>query len=143
VGDEEFEGPSKRFFGGVLAGRYVVLVSEVVYGELRNAPDDIREVIRSFPPGGLEEIQIDDTVRSLADAYIEAGVVGSASRPDALHMAAATVGGADLILSWNFKHIVNYDRIQAFNSVNLRNRYRAIDIRSPLEMDEADEGEDI
>ena len=53
---------------------------------------------------------------------------------DALHVASATIAGADLILSWNFKHIVSYDRIQLFNGVNILQGYRALDIRSPLEM---------
>ena len=55
-------------------------------------------------------------------------------------MAAATVADADLILSWNFKHIVNYDRIRGFNGVNLKHGYRALSIISPMELD-ADEQE--
>ena len=58
-------------------------------------------------------------------------------------MAAATVASADLILSWNFKHIVRYDRIQRFNGVNALHGYHPLDIRSPLELDYDDESEDI
>ncbi len=65
--------------------------------------------------------------------------MGSGSRGDAIHVAAATVAGADLVLSWNFKHIVNYDRIHKYNAVNLLNGYRQIDIRSPMELTHGEE----
>ena len=51
-----------------------------------------------------------------------------------MHVAAASIAGADLLLSWNFKHVVNYNRIQKYNAVNLLNGYQPIDIRSPMEM---------
>ena len=74
-----------------------------------------------------------------AAAYLTARVVPTASEGDALHVAAATVAGVNLIVSWNFKHIVNYRRIQLFNSVNPAMGYPLIDIRSPLELEEDDE----
>jgi len=52
---------------------------------------------------------------------------------DALHIATATVAGVDLLVSWNFKHIVNARRIRAFNGVNVRAGYSQIDIRTPRE----------
>ena len=67
-------------------------------------------------------------------AYLDAAVLPAASSNDALHVAAATVARADLILSWNFKHIVNFRRIRLFNSVNLAQGYGIIDIRSPAEI---------
>ena len=65
------------------------------------------------------------------------------TRGDKSHVAAATVARADLILSWNFKHIVNYDRIHKYNGVNALNGYKAIEIHSPLELVYGDEDEDI
>ena len=62
---------------------------------------------------------------------------------DARHVAAATVARADLLLSWNFKHFVNYERIQKFNGVNILRGYTAVDIRSPLELGDANEDEDV
>lgn len=56
-------------------------------------------------------------------------------------MAAATVAGADLVLSWNFRHIVRFDRVRMFNGINGIRGYRPLNIRSPLEVehDDADE----
>jgi hypothetical protein len=91
----------------------------------------------------VEEVSISDEVEDLADQYLATAVLVPAWRGDALHVAAATVAGADLILSWNFKHIVNFKRIQGFNSVNVRNGYRSMTILSPREvLDDAQE-EDV
>lgn len=80
---------------------------------------------------------------ALADAYIQAGALEKASRMDALHVASATIADAELILSWNFKHIVRYDRIQLFNGVNIIHGYRTLDIRSPLEMCHDDKDQNV
>jgi len=53
---------------------------------------------------------------------------------DALHIATATYHNSDLLLSWNFKHIVNVTRIMGYNSVNLREGYKSLEIRSPKEV---------
>ena len=74
----------------------------------------------------------------MAEQYLKAGVLGRASIDDATHVAAATVAGADLILSWNFMHIVNFNRILGFNSVNTRYGYRSMVILSPWEVIDED-----
>ena len=86
---------------------------------------------------------IDQEAKTLSDAYIAAGAIGTSSAVDALQVAAATAAGADLIVSWNFQHIVNYDRIQKFNAVNLMNGYRTMDIRSPQELAYGDQDKDV
>jgi hypothetical protein len=70
----------------------------------------------------------------LQQAYIQEGVVTTRSLDDALHVALATVAGCDMIVSWNFKHIVNFRRIPLFNAVNTLKGYRPISIYSPLEV---------
>jgi hypothetical protein len=139
--DEEFAEDSRRFFDGVRAGRYAVLVCDVLYEEILQAPEEVQEVLTSLPPGGVEEVPITDEVGDLAEAYVSAGAAGPRSRGDAVQVAAATVARASLLLSWNFKHLVDYERIQRFNAVNLANGYGLIDIRSPKEMGHA--GEDV
>ena len=70
----------------------------------------------------------------LRDRYLAAGVVGPASVDDAHHVALATIAHADLIVSWNFKHIVHFEKIRGFNAVNLREGYQTIEIHSPKEV---------
>jgi hypothetical protein len=55
-------------------------------------------------------------------------------RADAQHIAIATVARVDALVSWNFKHIVNLNRIHGYNSVNLRRGYPMIEIRAPREV---------
>ena len=130
----EFHVASQAFFDRVRRGDFVVLTSELVTFELEYAPASVRAVIEGLAPEMLEYVSITAEVEALADAYIRAGALGHASRQDAVHVAAATVYRADLIVSWNFKHIVNYSRIKKFNGANAIEGYGTIDIRSPLEV---------
>lgn len=82
----------------------------------------------------MQRIAVDEEVLSLRNAYIAEGIVTEQSADDAGHVAAATVAGSDLVVSWNFKHIVHFDKIRAYNAVNALHGYRALDIRSPLEV---------
>ena len=132
--DDEFLGPSRAFFDRVKQGRFLVLTSELVVRELGRAPDNVRAVFDTLPEGAVESVAISKDVTDLASAYIKAGALGEASRSDAIHVAAATIAGADLIVSWNFKHIVNFGRIKQFNGVSSLHGYAPIDIRSPLEV---------
>ena len=137
--DEEFAEASKQFFHQVRRGAFVVLVSAQTTDELDEAPENVRRVLYELPPEQIEPIALNEEVRALADEYVRAGVLGFASADDATHVAAATVAGADLIVSWNFRHIVNYNRIRGFNAVNVRMGYRAITILSPREVINVDE----
>jgi predicted nucleic acid-binding protein len=141
--DEQFSKPSRRFLDNVKQGQYVILVSAITYSEIQGAPDSVRQLIEDLPAGSYEEISIDQEVRKLAAEYIAAGALAPTMENDALHVAAATVAKADAILSWNFKHIVNFDRILKFNGVNMMNGYAQIAIHSPLEMDYGDENQDV
>jgi tryptophan 2,3-dioxygenase len=77
----------------------------------------------------------------LADKYIAEKVVGRSSMEDCRHIAIATIHKADVLASWNFKHIVNLDRIRGWQrptglctGVNLKNGYAALEIRNPREL---------
>ncbi len=141
--DEEFAEESRRFFERARGGEFVVLVSSVTYDEVEDAPAEAKQVLENLPDEALEQVAIDDDVRALAHAYISAGVLTRKRRSDAFHVAAASAAGADLVVSWNFKHLVNYGRIRKFNAVNLMNGYRPLDIRSPKEVAHGGEGQDV
>lgn len=132
--DNEFRVASKKFFEMVKRGEFHVLFSDAVLVELINAPPAIKEILGGLSSDLLELVTIDEEVDELTDQYIKAGVLGPASYYDAQHVATATVARADLILSWNFRHIVNFNRIKGFNSVNIRLGYHAMTIMSPREV---------
>jgi hypothetical protein len=134
VYDDEFAVQSQKFFKEVQSGRFMVLISQVTLDELSDAPKRVQEVLESIDPKMVREVPVDEVAFSLAQAYIKHEAVTEKWLDDALHVAVATLAGAELILSWNFKHIVNFDRIRKFNGVNLLLGYRQVDIRSPLDV---------
>jgi hypothetical protein len=141
--DAEFAESSRQFFRRVQKGEFVILLSAHTIDELAPAPEPVLDVLRDLPKHCVETVAASDDADALANAYIQAGALGEASHMDALHVATAAVAGADLILSWNFKHIVCYDRIQIFNGVNVLHGYRVLDIRSPLEMTRDDKDQNV
>ena len=70
----------------------------------------------------------------LAQTYVDEKVLGKTSLDDCIHIAVATLSKVDILVSWNFKHIVNVYRIRGYNSVNLRLGYSTLEIRSPKEI---------
>ena len=71
---------------------------------------------------------------ALQQAYLAAGVVTPKSADDALHVALATVSGCAMIVSWNFRHIVHFQKMPLYNAVNALHRYPTIEIHSPAEV---------
>ena len=82
-------------------------------------------------------------VIELADTYERRQILSPNYRDDGVHIAAATVHGVDVLASWNFQHIVHFEKIQRFNAVNQELGYRPIDIRSPREVTNYGPEEDV
>ena len=80
------------------------------------------------------QIRVKKDASELADKYIEAKVEGKTSKADCQHIAIATVCHADVLVSWNFKHIVNLDLIRGYNGINFQNGHQMIEIRTPKEI---------
>ncbi len=134
VFDEEFAGPSKVFFDQIRAGRFTLVLSAASLRELNEAPAHVQDILATIPADHLELLPDDDEVVVLRDAYLKAGVVGPSSETDAEHVAAASVAAVDMIVSWNFRHIVHFDRIRGYHGVNLIQGYNQVSIFSPREV---------
>ena len=132
--DEEFKGETKPFFEKILEKQIKILVSEILELELFRAPEYIRDFFESLPEVLVERVELTDEVRDLAEKYILEKVVGRTSRADCQHIALATINKADVLVSWNFKYIVNLERIRGYNSVNFREGYQMTEIRTPKEI---------
>ncbi|KAA0222400.1 MAG: hypothetical protein KJ057_01230 [Phycisphaerae bacterium] len=87
-----------------------------------------------MPRESVEPLTTTPESETLRDAYLRAGVLTAKSSEDAHHVALATVAKADLIVSWNFKHIVHFEQMRGFNAVNLLEGYQTIEIRTPKEV---------
>ena len=123
-----------RFFEEVRVGRFVVVVSDVTLDELELAPERVRAVLAELPAAQVEIVSTSPESIALRNAYLEAGVVGPASANDASHIAVATISNVDLVVSWNFKHIVHFEKIGGYEGVNSLHGYRSPRIYSPLEI---------
>lgn len=133
VWDIEFDAASQRFLDLCRAGTFSLVVSTSVRDELEAAPGKVKDVWKGIMPY-VELVSVTPEATNLQRAYLNAGVVTPKCDLDALHVAIATVSKCDMIVSWNFRHIVNYRRIPMYNRVNLASGYQAIGIYSPLEV---------
>ncbi|MBI5190707.1 MAG: PIN domain protein [Nitrospirae bacterium] len=132
--DDEFARWSNLLFDEFRATVKVPVVSDLTLKELEYAPEEVRGILESLPESMFEYVFLTEEASWLADAYIAHGAVGIKSMVDAQHIAVASVARVDVLVSWNFKHIVNLDRIRMFNAVNLMYGYPLLEIRSPLEV---------
>ena len=132
--DDEFTEESKSLFADIKAGKFLLVISATTLGELERAPDYVQRVLAELPPENVEIIEFSDEIARLRDAYLEARIVEPEGKADAEHIASASVADADFVVSWNFKHIVHYEKISGYHAVNLMNGYKEIGIYSPKEV---------
>lgn len=132
--DKEFEEWSNKLFNEFIAGKKIAVISDIVIDEILEAPDEVKEKLRQIPVQFIEQIKKEDEADYLASKYIEMKAISKNSYNDALHIAIATINNCDLLVSWNFKHIVNYQRIIIYNSINLMYGYKHLEIRTPKEV---------
>ena len=133
VFDEEFQTASRIFFDQVRSGRFRLMTSAIVQEEISPAPVEVQE----FFAGMLSSMEIADVSEEalgLRAAYLDAQIVSPKWSDDALHVAIATTSGCSLIVSWNFKHIVHFEKIPLYNAVNTLKGYSHVGIFSPLEV---------
>ncbi|MBA4302895.1 MAG: PIN domain protein [Sphingobacteriaceae bacterium] len=133
--DEEFKEHTIPLFDRIRAGEFIVLYSTVTQDEIENAPEKVKELVKSFRADQTEFLDTSDESLDLAAEYITEKVVGETSFADCLHIALATINRADFLVSWNFKHIVNIERIRGYNAINIKNGYKQLEIRSPREFE--------
>ncbi len=132
--DAEFELWTELFFEKVFDSNLQLIYSDVAEEELMTAPQRVKDFVNSIPKKNIQRIQLSEEAILLAEKYLEEKVVGKSSRTDCYHIAIATILKADILVSWNFKHIVNIQRIHGYHAVNLMNGYQTIEIRNPREV---------
>ena len=110
------------------------MLSDITLAELQDAPEQVRLLPATIPPASLELVNINTEQLTLADHYVNEGALSPKYRSDARHIAITSVLKLDTLVSWNFKHMVNFFRIRQYNSINLKFGYQTIDIRTPKEV---------
>ena len=139
--DLEFEKETKMLFQRLENKEIIFVISNLLQEELEDAPIQVKNLLKKFDKSYFEQVIVTDEVNKLADRYIAEKVVGKTSLDDCKHIALATINNVDILASWNIKHIVNYIKIQGYNSVNIKNGYKSLEIRNPKEL--INYGEDI
>ena len=132
--DKEFSSDTAPFFDSVVKGEITIIVSDLLEAELLRAPDKVKDFLKNIPETFIERLRLNEEAANLADKYIDAKVVGKTSRADCQNIAMATIIHANVLVSWNFKHIVNLDKIRGYNGINYQLGYNMIEIRTPKEI---------
>ena len=132
--DEEFKEATTMLFDRLDKNEIIFVVSDLLDLELLHAPQHVRQLLHNYSTDKFQRIELTEEAIKLADTYIKEKVVGKTSLEDCRHIALATIHKVDVLASWNFKHIVNLDRIKGYNSVNMRLGYSIIEIRSPKDL---------
>ena len=131
--DEEFQEKTKPLFDEIIKGNYQVVISDLTEKELLKAPENVRTLLHKLKIK-FELIIVTTEGINLANEYINEQVVGKTSLDDCIHIATATIQKVDILVSWNFKHIVNLQRIKGYNGINLKKGYSTLEIRSPQDL---------
>jgi len=132
--DPEFEDATRRLWTLAEAGQFRFVVSVVTQQEAALAPPDVVELFaRTFQDDSFL-LPLSDRAEELAQAYVTDGILTAKYIDDARHVAIATTHGIGIIVSWNFKHLANYQRESSFNRVNFVYGYPAVRIISPSEL---------
>ena len=132
--DPEFEIWSNRMIEHFKIGKYKAVISDISEFEMEYAPEHIRQILTDIPQRNLEIAKLTDEAKRLANYYIKEKIVTRKSLADTQHIAVATIQQVDLFVSWNFKHIVNYNKIRLYNAVNLKYGYKILEIRNPRDL---------
>ena len=138
--DAEFEKASQLLMETFRRSEATLVISSLTLLELASAPAAVQAALSRVPEADREYVELTEDAVVLANLYIDAGAIGAKNRADAQHIAVATVSRVGVLVSWNFRHIVNLRKIQAYNSVNLREGYPTLEIRTPREL--IDHGQD-
>jgi len=132
--DKEFQLWTRKLIDLILDGEFIAVVSDITLAELETAPQNVRDLADRIISENAELVIAGKSSKELAEKYLKEKIVTKKYRADALHIAVATINKVDVLTSWNFKHIVNLNRIRQYNSVNLKYGYAMIEIRSPMEI---------
>ena len=132
--DPEFEKWSNGLFIDFERGIFLPLTSFVVEKEISSAPQEVQDKFTKFLKFKPEIIQVNEEILEILTGYQKRAILKPKFANDLLHIAIASYANADVLVSWNFRHIVRFDKILLYNSVNIELGYRPIQIYSPREV---------
>ena len=132
--DDEFKSWSNGLMKDFRLKNYLPVLSELTFDEISKAPHLVQETLKNLLEYNPEVLEITESTLDLSEQYLKRKILIPKFRDDALHIALASLANVDVLVSWNFRHIVHYDKIRLFNAVNIENGLKSIDIYSPREV---------
>ncbi len=132
--DLEFAQWSNGLVADFQQGLLKAVLSDIVAAEIADAPYQTQEIYAELLALGSDFIAVNEAALELADVYQQRGILTPKFYTDGLHVALATIAEVDIMVSWNFKHIVHFDKIRLFNAINLEQGYKSLQIYSPREV---------
>ncbi len=125
---------TQNWWKDIMLQEYKVYISEITVTELNETtnPSLRNNLLELVKP--IIVLNVPEEARDLAQAYIDNEIIPEDYLPDALHIAITTLHGLDILVSWNFKHLVNPVTRRKIKGVNLLKNYKDIDIVSPEEL---------
>ena len=131
----KFYANANKLLEQVDLGLFMGYISDTVLDEVNAAPGWIKVKVQ----GKIDEcelllLNVTKEIKKPADEYITEGIVPSAKRPDALHIATAVVNGLDMLVSYNYEHLVKPEVEEGVNKINKKRGYSTIRIVSPEEI---------
>ena len=132
--DREFAKDTRAFLRYIRNGKIAPVLSDMVLGEIAKAPDQVQGLLKEMLRSGAEVAPASEEALELQEAYLRTGVLSRRWEDDAMHVAMATLSRVDVIVSWNFKHLVDPRRVRGFNGVNLSLGYGLVAILSPSDI---------
>ena len=130
--DKEFEEDTTTLIEYIIQEDIEVVISNILEEELEKAPKRVRLILSRLR--NISNVKLDIDASKLAQLYIEEGALGKKSLNDARHIAIATIQKVDVVVSWNFKHMVHFMKVEQYNDINLRQGYKSITIYSPTDL---------
>lgn len=116
------------------ASRLVPVLSDVTAAEVESAPEQVRDLHQEILALAGSVLPVTTNVLALVARYEARGILTAKFRADMQHIALATIAEVDALVSWNFKHIVRFEKIRLFNAVNVESEDKPLNIRSPREV---------
>ena len=132
--DQEFAPWSNSLMQDFRRGLFLPILSDVTAAEVESAPENVRRLHTELLSISSEVMSVDAEALDLLSAYQARSVLGNRFRIDMLHVALATIAEVDVLVSWNYRHLLRLDRIRLFNAVNLELGYKPLAIHSPREV---------
>ena len=131
---------TNKLFYEIGQGKYIPYTSDYVLQELLRAEEPKRtKMVDLIKQYNIAFLEANENAEFLADKYVSENIIPQKYKTDGIHIAMATIHDLDIIISYNFHHIVKLKTIIGTESINLREGYKKIGIYSPTEVIENDE----